>query len=168
MNTYTPKGIKVVALTVMLAIGGCTSYAPSGNFIGLSRTETITALGNPNPMPGELDSAKRLDFPRGPYGKHTYSVYFDERGKVSGYRQLLTDENFEKIVPGLDVSEVVDLIGVSKDTFMLGRDRGFVWNYRYETPLCRWFQIEFTMENKVRSAGFSKPPECRIGSWAIR
>lgn len=152
---------KTIFLAVALMIGGCAGYGPSKEFIGLTRSETITRLGAPNPMPADLDSAPRLDFPRGPAGKHTYAVYFDSQGIVTGYRQLLTTENFAKIVPDLDESEVVDLIGVAKNTFGLGRGRGYVWNYRYVTPLCHWFQVEFTAEKKVRSAGYSLPPECR-------
>ncbi len=168
MNMEISTALKVIAVTATLAISGCAGYAPSNDFIGLSRSETISLLGKPNPTPDNIETARRLDFPRGPFGKHTYSVYFDERGTATSFRQLLTDENFSKIVPDLDENEVVNLIGVSKDSFTLGRERGYVWNYRYETPLCRWFQIEFTPEKKVRSAGYSIPPECRVGNRAIR
>jgi hypothetical protein len=168
MNKHVSAALKTVALITSLTLAGCAGYAPSNEFIGLSKNQTLSLLGNPTPMPANIDSARRLDFPRGPVGKHTYSVYFDEQGKVTGYHQLLTDENFAKIVPGMDESEVTDLIGISKDRFGLGRERGYVWNYRYETPLCRWFQIEFTPESKVRSAGYSIPPECKVGTRAIR
>ncbi len=163
MAMHSSGWYKAILLTAALTIGGCAGYGPSKEFIGLTRSETIARLGAPNPMPADLDRAARLDFPRGPSGKHTYAVYFDAQGSVTGYRQLLTDENFAKIVPGLDESEVVDLIGVSKNTFGLGRGRGYVWSYRYVTPLCHWFQVEFTAEKKVRSAGYSLPPECRAG-----
>lgn len=168
MNARANGSSRIMAMAGALLICGCTAYAPNQNYVGLARDETIRALGMPNPMPVELQTAQRLDFPRGPFGKHTYSVYFDERGKATGFRQLLTEENFEKIVPAMDAAQVIELVGVSKDTFELGRDRGYVWNYRYDTPLCRWFQIEFSLENKVRSAGFSKPPECRIGVSGFR
>ncbi len=168
MNNRTVKAFRMAFVSAVLALGGCAGYAPSQEFIGLSRGETISALGQPNPMPADVNAAKRLDFPRGPFGKHTYAVYFDDTGKAIRYQQLLTDENFAKIVPGMDESEVVGVIGVSKDSFKLGRERGYVWNYRYVTPLCRWFQIEFSAERKVRSAGYAIPPECRIGTRAIR
>lgn len=163
MATRVHLSGRLAIAAMALLMTGCMTYAPSNAFIGLSRSETISRLGQPNPMPPDLESARRLDFPRGPFGKHTYSVYFDERGKVSGFRQLLSEENFAKVVPGMDAGEVVSLIGISKDKFMLARNRGYVWNYRYETPLCFWFQIEFTLEDKVRSTGYSKPPECRLG-----
>lgn len=142
-------------------LAGCQTYGPSERFIGLSREEVITQMGKPYPAPPNLSQAQRLDFPRGPFGKHTYSLQFDADGKVISYKQLLTEENFRQITPGMDVSEVIERIGMSRDTFKIGRGRGYVWNFRYITPLCQWFQIEFTAENKVRSTGYGLPPECR-------
>ena len=168
MTTQSSRWCKAILLTGALIIGGCAGYGPSKDFIGLTRSEIIERLGAPNPVPADLGSAARLDFPRGPYGKHTYAVYFDAQGIATSYRQLLTDEDFAKIVPGLDESEVVDLIGISKSRFGLARDRGYVWSYRYVTPLCQWFQVEFTAEKKVRSAGYSLPPECSVVKRGIR
>ena len=168
MNTRTTAPLRFICLSAALLVSGCTAYAPNHAYIGLSREETIRALGNPRPMPAQIDTAQRLDFPRGPFGKHTYAVYFDDRGRVSGFRQLLSEETFDKIFPGMDQAQVVDLIGISRDTYLLGRERGYVWSYRYDTPLCRWFQIEFTQDDKVRSSGYSKPPECRIGVGGFR
>ncbi len=144
MNAQATCILRMMSLAGALFISGCTAYAPNQGYVGLSRDETIRALGKPDPAPVDLQTAQRLDFPRGLFGKHTYTVYFDEQGKATGFRQLLTEENFEKISPGMDSADVINLIGISKDTFLLGRDRGYVWSYRYDTPLCRWFQIEFS------------------------
>ena len=158
-HTLRFAGFLFAMTTTLLA--GCKTYGPSERFIGLSREEVIAQMGNPYPAPPDLSQAQRLDFPRGPFGKHTYSLRFDADGKVVSYKQLLTEENFRQITPGMDVNEVIERIGMSRDTFKIGRGRGYVWNFRYVTPLCQWFQIEFTAENKVRSTGYGMPPECR-------
>ena len=155
---FTPTMYGLLAASVL---AGCATYGPSDRFIGMSRQQVIAELGQPRPLPESLDQVRRLDFPRGPMGKHTYSVYFDDSGRATGFRQLLTEKNFETIREGMDVSEVVDRIGVATDTFPIARNRGYVWNYRYENTICRWFQIEFTAESKVRSAGYGIPPECQ-------
>ena len=157
--TLRLAGLLLVITTALLA--GCQTYGPSERFIGLSREQVIAQMGNPYPAPPDLSQAQRLDFPRGPFGKHTYSLQFDADGNVISFKQLLTEENFRQITPGMDVSEVIERIGISRDQFGLARNRGYVWNFRYITPLCQWFQIEFTAENKVRSTGYSMPPECR-------
>ncbi len=160
---YIPTSIRNSFLWAIVAtlLAGCQTYGPSERFIGMSREQVITEMGQPYPAPPDLNQAQRLDFPRGPFGKHTYSLQFDADGKVTGYKQLLTEENFRQITPGMDVSEVIDLIGMSRDTYGLARNRGYVWNFRYITPFCRWFQVEFSTENKVRSTGYGIPPECR-------
>ncbi len=156
-----------IATAVMLS-ACATSYSPSPDIVGKSPTEVMAKLGSPMPAPDSLEGVRRLDFPRGPFGRHTYVVHFGQDGKAERFEQVLKEENFARIKPGMDVSEVREVIGVSRDTFLLGRERGFVWNYRYITPLCQWFQIEFTKEARVRSSGYGLPPECRRPAFGIR
>lgn len=101
-------------------------------------------------------------FPRGPWGKQTYFVYFDPAGTMTRWTQVLDEKNFDLIKPGMHRNEVIAIIGESKATYGLARNRGYVWNYRYVNTFCMWFNIEFAPENLVRSTGYSKPPECRI------
>ena len=145
----------------MLLTGCATAYAPSSDLLGATPDQVIARLGSPMPSPESLTGIRRLDFPRGPYGRHTYFVYFNEDGKAERIAQVLDERNFALIKPDMTQAEVVNLIGISRDAFVLGRDRGYVWNYRYNTPLCQWFQIEFTLEGRVRSSGYGLPPECR-------
>ncbi len=155
--------MSIAFLAGALLLSGCaTSYAPSPEIVGATPDEVIARLGPPTPRPESLSKVRRLDFPRGPYGRHTYVVYFDEQGRAERIAQLLDEKNFARIKPEMGQAEVVEIIGVSRDTFLLGRDRGYVWNYRYITPLCQWFQVEFTLEGKVRSTGYGQPPECRM------
>ncbi len=164
MMTSITKAWSAVAIAVLspVLLGACaTSYAPSADIIGLCPEQVIARLGPPFPPPADLDGVRRLDFPRGPFGKHTYIVQFDANGRAERFTQVLDEKNFARIKPDMSTEEVREVIGVSRDTFVLGRDRGFVWNYRYITPLCQWFQIEFTKEGKVRSSGYGLPPECR-------
>ena len=101
-------------------------------------------------------------YPRGPFGKHTYFVYLNPDDKVERWTQVLDEKNFARIQPGMRRDEVVAIIGESKSVFGLARDRGYVWNYRYVTPHCFWFQIEFASDDTVRSTGYGQPPECKI------
>lgn len=172
MNILECHSVRTVRLLLSVGVAtilaGCaTGYAPSQAMLGMSRDEVIARLGQPDPMPADVGSAERLDFPRGPYGKHTYAAFFDGSGRLRGFEQLLKEENFAKIKPGMSHAEVIERIGVSRDRFGLARNRGYVWNYRYITPFCQWFQIEFTQENTVRSTGYGIPPECRRPKIAI-
>jgi len=105
---------------------------------------------------------KVMMYPRGPFGKHTYFVYLNPDDKVERWTQVLDEKNFARIKPGMHRDEVVATIGESKAMFGLARERGYVWNYRYVTPHCFWFQIEFARDDTVRSTGYGRPPECRV------
>ena len=138
---------------------GCVGYGPNNQFIGLDRKEIVQRLGEPT---DELKSSAGavLEYARGPYGRHSYRIGLDSAGKVTQWEQILIDSNFKKIRPAMTQAEVRALIGRSYEISGLARNRGEVWSYRYETPSCVWFQVEFTADGLVRSAGDGIPPEC--------
>jgi len=158
MNVF--KSNSLAGVLVFMLLSGCVGYAPNDRMIGESKDTVIQTLGKPS---SELKSADGsiLIFPRGPKGKHTFFVYLNEGGNVARWSQVLDEKNFALIKPDMHRDEVVSIIGESKDTYGLARDRGYVWNYRFVNAQCFWFNIEFTKENRVRSAGYSMPPECR-------
>ncbi len=95
-----------------------------------------------------------LHFPRGPAGSHTYFVYLDDNDHVLKWEQVLKVQRFDAIEPGMTVDEVVEILGATKITNGLARNRGYVWHYRYENHMCSSFVIEFTIENIVRSTEY--------------
>jgi hypothetical protein len=151
----------VVLLAATLLLSACAGYAPNNGMLGNSREQVIQVMGQPST---ELTTpeGRVMQYPRGPFGKHTYFVYLNSDDEVMRWTQVLDEKNFARIEPGMRVDEVVATIGASRDTFGLARGRGYVWNYRYVTPHCFWFQIEFASDDTVRSTGYSQPPECRV------
>jgi hypothetical protein len=150
-----------ILLTATLLLCGCAGYGPDNRMLGNTREQVVQALGTPTTELTTPDGRVMM-YPRGPFAKHTYFVYLNRDGNMERWTQVLDEKNFAQIKPNMHRDEVVALIGVSKATFGIARNRGYVWNYRYVTPLCFWFQIEFTREDTVRSTGYSQPPECRI------
>lgn len=150
-------------LGIALLVTGCAGYSPNDQFIGKGRTEVIALLGAPT---GErpIAAGTLLEYARGPYGKHTYFITLNPSGSVVKWEQVLTEENFAKIKPGMSKQQVLSIIGTSFEVMGLARERGEVWSYRYATPFCIWYQIEFTKEGIIRSAGEGMPPECNIDS----
>ena len=149
----------LISLTVLLS--ACASYSPNDRLLGSRREQLIQFMGKPT-LEIVIPDGRVMQYPRGPFGKHTYFVYLNEEGAITRWTQVLDEKNFARIKPGMQRDEVVNTIGPSLDTFGLARDRGYVWNYRYITPHCFWFQIEFTNDNTVRSTGYGRPPECRV------
>ena len=143
-----------------LLLGACTSYAPPDSMIGMGRNELVRRMGQPD-MERRLDEGSRLEFSRGPRGKHTWFVYVDAHGRVSRAEQVLTEKNFGRVDAGMTQDDVLQLLGRPSEVQLLGRARGVVWNYRYENNSCQWFQVELSLQQEVRSAGYGEPPECQ-------
>lgn len=137
----------------------CSSYAPPDTLAGMSRDEVVARMGQPD-MERRVDAGSRLEFPRGPFGKQTWFVYFDATGRATRAKQVLTERNFNRIDVGMEQDDVRQLLGRPSEVQVLGRARGVVWSYRYDNYLCLWFQVELSLQQQVRSAGYGQPPEC--------
>ena len=144
---------------LVLLLAGCSSYAPPANLSSLSGDELIAQMGQPDRQ-RQMPTGTRLEFPRGPMGVHTWFVYLDASGRAIRSEQVLTEQNFNQISPGMAQDGVLQLLGRPGEVQGLGRSRGVVWSYRYENPFCQWFQVELSQEQQVRSTGYGQPPEC--------
>ncbi len=67
--------IRLISLFAGLAVSltACVSYAPSADLRGQSRVSVLQKLGQPE-REYLVDGKKKLQFPRGPGGSHTYFV----------------------------------------------------------------------------------------------
>lgn len=160
MRCFTIFYRVTLALSVLMFYG-CSGYAPRATMLGSDVSEVVRILGTPS---NELATpeGKILVFPRGPFGKHTYFVYFDQSGRMERWSQVLTEPNFDQIKPGMTQKAVIALIGASKIRDGLAFGRGYLWSWRYENSACLWFRVEFSPEDIVRSTIYQKPPECRV------
>lgn len=141
-------------------LSACSGYAPQTDVTGATRDEIVARMGPPETV-REVDGGTRLEFPRGPYGRHTWFVDLDGTGRAVRTQQVLTEAHFSQITPGMGQDEVRRRLGRPGDVEMLGRSRGIVWSYRYENAFCQWFQVEISAQQQVRSAGYGEPPECQ-------
>ncbi|MEO8542251.1 MAG: hypothetical protein ABJA49_04990 [Betaproteobacteria bacterium] len=149
-----------VLMFSLVALTACSSYAPPADLNGVTRDQIVARMGPPE-MQRTMDGGiTRLEYPTGPFGHQTWFVDVDATGKVVRSEQVLTERNFNQIVPGMDQAQVLQRLGRPNSAYALGRSRGEVWNYRFEGPFCEWFLVEFTQEQKVRGGGYGKPPEC--------
>jgi hypothetical protein len=142
----------LIVLMSVASIAGCAGYSPNTNLIGQDRTAVLADMGQPE-REYAVDGFRVMHFPRGPAGKHTYFIYLDGNDRVMKWEQVLTEDRFETILPGMTKDQVIGNLGVTKITNALGRNRGYVWHYRYDTPHCNSFVVEFTQDDIVRSAG---------------
>lgn len=152
-------GLSTWSLMGLSLLTACSGYAPPANVSDMSQAQLVAQMGQPDTV-RQTASGTRLEFPRGPMGHHTWFVDVNADGKIIKTEQVLTEQNFSQITPGLTQEEVRQRLGRPSEIQGLGRSRGVVWNYRYENYFCQWFQVEISQEQQVRSTGFGQPPEC--------
>lgn len=154
------RTLSIGLLAGLSLLAACSGYAPSADPTGMTADQVTARMGPPETR-RTVDGGTRLEYPRGPFGLHTWFVYLDATGRVVRSEQVLTERHFTQINPGMSQDDVRYALGRPGEVYVLGRSRGVVWNYRYENPFCRWFQVEISQDRQVRSAGYGEPPECR-------
>lgn len=158
-----PPGRAVIVLALALVLTGCST--PS-SLTGRTADEVRKAWGEPaarHPaMPGPVPLDQRWEYPTGPMGRQTWMVDLDAQGRVRQVKQVLTEQGLQQIQSQgpTPVAVLRRQIGSPGQVQALGRGRGQVWSWRYETNDCLWFQM-LVDDRDIASAGaFVPDPRC--------
>lgn len=148
------------AAAALLVLSACAGYGPGGLPAGASSAQAIAQMGPPTGRHALDAGGQRLEFARGPYGRHTYMLDFDAQDRLLRAEQVLTENNFYALQIGMGREEVLRRIGRPSDTMYLSRQRHRLWSYRYETPFCIWFQVSLGDDDRVAELGHNMDPMC--------
>jgi SmpA / OmlA family len=110
-------------------------------------------FGEPAAVFNEPDGARTFEYPRQPEGQTNYFITIGSDGRMSALRQVLKDDSFARVRPGLDKTEVRRLLGrpAKSQTFALKQEE--VWDWRYlngQQP--RIFSVTFDLNGRVLSS----------------
>lgn len=136
--------LRSAALAGAAFLAGCAGFAlgpPSSLPPGTPLAEATRVLGPPTRehlLPGGV---RRLEYWGGNFARNTYMVDFDANDRLLQMEQVLTEANFYAIPPGITRDELLARMGPPVSTFPIGRQGIQVWNYRYQTNDCLWFQV---------------------------
>jgi hypothetical protein len=157
------KTLKLFPLVLLLS--ACASYMPRHLHAGDTEADAVHELGPPTGRYTLPDGGQRLEFARGPFGKDTYMVDLDAQGRVTGWQQVLTEDNFNKVHAGETREELLRTLGHPSETRPGGWQGGQVWSYRYETlmSLCQWYQVSLTDAGVVTDGAYGIDPRCDVG-----
>ena|SRR5436305_228805 len=160
MNPVSPGFLS--GAMALVALAGCaTQYGPQSLHTGASINDVTAALGPPTARYASA-GGERVEYARGPYGKHTYMLDFDAQGRLTGWQQVLTEPLFNDIPVGISRDDLLLRIGHPSDTRTLAYQHRALWSYRYDSPFCKWFQVGLDPQGKVVDTGYGPDPQCDV------
>ena len=118
------------------------------------------AMGEPDTIQDGTGGARIFEYPKGPEGHKTWMVALDAAGIVQDWRQVLSDETFALIHPGMTREEVRRLLGRQRTivTFPLKNEEVWDWRYFADGNNERFFNVHFDRDSgRVMRISYSEP-----------
>lgn len=123
-----------LAVLLVVALAGCAGYGGRGLVPGESSTDDVLrVMGLPAMQWTDADGARQFAYPRGPMGVHTFMVHVGADGRLRGIDNVLDEEGFARINPGMTQEEVLRVLGPPQPhwtMYFAARDE-LVWEWRY-------------------------------------
>ena len=149
-----------VLASVLLSVLVSACDRPSRLEEGVStETQVRQEFGEPTTITVEADGSRSFEYPRQPEGWTNYRIKIGVDGTVSSLRQLLNDDNFARIRPGMTQAQVQQQLGrpTRMQTYALKNET--VWDWRYKPKQeSRLFSVTFNAEGQVVSTGSADDP----------
>jgi len=162
------KSLSFLAVGAVLAgLGGCALLLGPELKVGQTEGELVAQLGRPTARYALGGGQTRLEFARGPFGRHTWMVDLDPAsGRSVRFEQVLNEAHFavfQQKAPGMSRDELLRTLGTPGERRHGGRMGGELWSWRYPTNDCLWFQVSLGDDQRVISGGYNIDPTCDLG-----
>ncbi|GIZ50095.1 outer membrane protein assembly factor BamE [Noviherbaspirillum aridicola] len=109
-----------------------------------SEGDVRSVMGAPDRVYEDSDGTRALQYPKGPAGTRTWEFLIGRDGRLVDYRQLLTEENFARIKPGMTREEVHRILGRERKIERYARKNEEVLDWRYLSPFGeQFFNVHF-------------------------
>ena len=136
-------------LAIALVLSACAAYDGFTLRAGASsETEVRGLMGTPAMEFTGDDGTKRLVYPRGPLGTQTFMASIRRDGVLREMRPLLSDDNFNRIRPGLTEQDILHMIGPPGETMQFSLSDTHAWDYRYIDTWGYTSVFSVTFDNK--------------------
>lgn len=152
--------LATIVLLSALTAGCINMRSPTTLAPGADPDAIRQQLGEPTGRYALADGVQRLEYARGPYGRETWMLDVDAQGRLIKATQVLAEPNFATIKAGMTRDEVLQRIGRPGNVGYVGRQKQTVWNYRYASPFCQWFQVGLSQAGIVEDTGYGPDPIC--------
>ncbi len=105
------------------------------------------------------DGSRTFEYPRQPEGWTNYAITIDTHGKMSALRQLLNEDNFAKVLPGLSGMQVRAMLGrpATQQRFELKNEDLLTWRFKPAGQGSKLFSVTF-VSGKVTATAVAEDP----------
>jgi outer membrane protein assembly factor BamE (lipoprotein component of BamABCDE complex) len=145
-----PRAFAILLLAAPL--WGCAAVSPITG--GMDEAQVRARMGKPETVRKNADGSETWEYPTGPLGRQTYMVTLGPDHAVTEVRQVLSDEYFLKVVPGMSREDVRRLLGKPGEISTYSARDEEVWSWRYQQQNPMFFNVLFD-----RSAGTVRKTE---------
>jgi outer membrane protein assembly factor BamE (lipoprotein component of BamABCDE complex) len=156
----------LLALGTAVLLSGCDKNGRPVEEFGLDKLEKgISAeadvrqvMGKPEIVWEEEDGSRTLEYPKGPEGVRTWMFAIGRDGKLRDYTQVLTEENFARVKPGMSKDEIRRMLGKPRTIVQYRLKNEEAWDWRYlsnHTP--RLFNVHFDITSGKVTGTSSSP-----------
>ena len=147
----------ILAVLGTLLIGACDREGRPIQEFGLDKLskgistegDVRAVMGPPDTVRDESDGSRILEYPKGPMGHRTWFFVIGKDGKLADYRQVLTEENFSDIKPGMSRDAVRRMLGKPRGVSQFKLKNEEVWDWVYLQPdnKSRLFNVHFDIDS---------------------
>ena len=162
MNKAFFRWLGAAALGAALALAGCDKVAMDSLKPGVSSEgDVIAALGQPERIWQEGDGGRTLEYNRQPFGIVNYMIRIAPSGTMTAMNQVLTQEYFDRIKPGMSQEEVRYILGkpAQKTPYRLSRTEAWVWRFQHFPSQNKGFYVTFDQNGRVQSTSIGPEPD---------
>ena len=154
-------------LSLILGLAGCDKQRIAELEEGVATEADVRArFGEPEkiwdardmaslPMPGEAGQpgARTLEYNRQPAGQVNYMISIGADGRMTALRQVLTQQNFAKVLPGMPMETVRKMLGkpMKIAPYALKREMHYDWRYLSPPSTAMIFTVVFDADLRVMS-----------------
>ena len=105
------------------------------------------------PLPGAavVPGSQTFEYNRQPQGQVNYMITIGPDGRMSALRQVLTPQNFAKVLPGMRMEQVRKMLGkpMKITPYALKQETHYDWRYLNPPSTARIFTVVFDADLKV-------------------
>jgi outer membrane protein assembly factor BamE (lipoprotein component of BamABCDE complex) len=151
----------VVGLAAVLALVACDPQRVEKLEEGVStEVQVRKQFGEPATITNDPDGSKTFEYPRQPEGWTNYVIKIGPDGKMTSLRQLLNDDNFAKVTPGLTTLQVRAILGrpAKMQKFDLKNEEVWDWRFKFRANESKFFSVTFGADGKVISTATTLDP----------